>query len=294
MRTILPASRSLLVLSVVALAACRDKAPAPTDSALSRDLALAQQSVANPQFNDVPVGGNAPASPAAAAPTPRPEPPRAKAPTPRPSPRRDEPPAPIQRSPERTPVQPVATEPAPTPAPAAGMIGSGTHLGMNTNARLCAVNLLPGDKVSATVTTGVTGSNGAQIPAGAMVVLEVASVTKAEPIENSTILFRVYSVDVNGEAIPATGEVSSLGALQPVQAASSTDKTKVIGGAVAGAVLGRILGKSTKATVIGAAAGAAAGTVASRRGGETDACLPAGSPMRVTLSKDIIARRPAN
>jgi hypothetical protein len=162
---------------------------------------------------------------------------------------------------------------------------------MNTNAQVCTVNLLPGDKVSGTVTNGITGLNGAEIPAGSMVVLEVASVNRADPIENTQIEFRVYSIDVNGQPNQASGEVTTLGHLERAQSGSASDKQKVIGGAVAGAVLGRIFGKSTKATVIGAAAGAAGGAVAARRGAETDACLPKGSPMRVTMSKDIVLRK---
>jgi hypothetical protein len=286
---------SLVVLSMFALAACREKAPAPVDSSLAQDLALAQNAAVTPQFNDAPIGGNAAASAAKGAPAPNPAPPRAKAPAPRPTPRRDSPPERVRREPQQTTPQPVATEPSPAPAPgpAAGIIGAGSKLAMNTNAQLCTVNLLPGDKVSATVTSGITGSNGAQIPAGSLVVLEVASVNRAEPVENTRIEYRVYSIDVNGQSTAATGDVTQLGTLERMQSGSATDKQKVIGGAVAGAVLGRIFGKSTKATVIGAAAGAAAGTVAARRGGESDACLPKGSPMRVTVGRDIIARTSA-
>jgi hypothetical protein len=56
-------------------------------------------------------------------------------------------------------------------------------------------------------------------------------------------------------------------------------------------VLGRILGRSTKATVIGAAAGAAAGTAAAKSSESSNACLPAGSALRLTLSRDIAVRR---
>ncbi|MFL5608791.1 MAG: glycine zipper 2TM domain-containing protein, partial [Gemmatimonadaceae bacterium] len=76
-----------------------------------------------------------------------------------------------------------------------------------------------------------------------------------------------------------------------VQASGGNDRTKVIGGAVAGAVLGQIFGRSTKATVIGAAAGAAAGTAAAHATRSSDACLPQGSPLRLTLSRDLVVRR---
>ena len=286
---------SVLVASLLVVS-CREKPPAPIDSALAQDLAIAQRGgPAGPSvFNDAPIGA-ARTSPAKGAPTPKPGPPRASAPTPRPAPRRQQPPAPVARAPRPTPPQQVATAPAeaPTPAPspaAMGVIGSGSHVGMNTNSKVCTANLLPGDKFTATVFSGITGTNGASIPSGATVVLEVASVERSDPIESSRITFRVRSVDVNGEPHPVTGDVAVLGTMEGVATAGGNDRTKVIGGAVAGAILGRILGKSTKATVIGAAAGAAAGTAAARASQGSEACLPQGSPLRLTITRDIVVR----
>ena len=85
--------------------------------------------------------------------------------------------------------------------------------------------------------------------------------------------------------------MATLGALEKVRASSGNDIKKVAGGAVAGAILGRIFGGSTKATVVGAAAGAAAGTVAAKNSQSTDACLPLGSQLRLTLSRDVVVRR---
>ena len=293
----MPIARRILVVAASGLlaAACRDKTPALADSSLAQDLAMAQRGgvVAPDVFNDAPLGGTKASSRAPAAPTPRPLPPRASTPTPRPSPRREQP-APVARIPEPTPRQPVAVAqapaPTPAPAPAQGIIGFGSRVGMNTNAQVCTANLLVGDKFTATVTSGAIGSNGASIPAGATVVLEVASVDRSDPIESSRISFRVRSIDVNGEPQPVSGDVAVLASMDKVQSASGSDRNKVIGGAVAGAVLGRIFGKSTKATVIGAAAGAAAGTVAARNSQNSEACLPQGSPLRLTITRDIVVR----
>jgi uncharacterized protein YcfJ len=79
--------------------------------------------------------------------------------------------------------------------------------------------------------------------------------------------------------------------METERVSSGSDRTKVVGGAVAGAVLGRIFGKSTKATVIGAAAGAAAGTAAAKSSQRSGACLPDGSALRLTLSREIVVRR---
>lgn len=289
--------RSLLPFAALALGvtACREKAPAPAvDSTLAQDLAMAQREVAGPVvFNDAPVGGNAPAARAPAVPKRTPEPPRANAPRPRPTPRRANPPAVAARTPrEPAPrIESPAETPAETPARGAGIIGAGARIGMTTNGRVCTRSALVGDKFTATVTSATVGSNGAEIPAGSTVVLEVASVDRADPIEASHIEFRVRSIDVNGSPRQADGDVANLGSMEKVTSPGGNERTKVIGGAVAGAVLGRILGKSTKATVIGAAAGAAAGTAAARAGQQGDACLPEGSALRLTLSRDMIVQR---
>jgi len=155
---------------------------------------------------------------------------------------------------------------------------------------VCAATALAGDKFTATVNGTTTGTNGAVIPAGSVVVLEVASIERGDPIEQSRITFRVRSIDVDGDNRPTDGDVATVGGLEPVQTASNNARTRVVGGAVAGAVLGRILGGSTKATVLGGAVGAAAGTAAARRGQSSDACLPNGSPLQLTLSRDLVLR----
>jgi hypothetical protein len=287
----------LALIAVLALAgACKEKSQSSalsTDSALAKDLALAQQPAPAPTvFNDAPV--------AATTKQPQPQPKRESPPAPRPTPRREAPPAPVSvmRTPRRAPPEPVATTPSPVPqqapaaaGPAPGVIGAGSRVGMTTNAKVCANTLLVGDKLSATVSSGVTGSNGAAIPTGATVVLEVASVDKADPIESSHITFRVRSVDVNGESRPTSGDVSLNSGLQRVGDSGTSDRNKVIGGAVAGAVLGKIFGHSTKATVIGGAAGAAAGAAAASRSAPADACLPAGSALGLTINRDIVVAR---
>jgi len=292
--------RLLPTLSALALlAACQERAStdsAATDSALVRDLAMAARE-APPQtvFNDAPVGGStkADARPRSVSP----EPTRARTPRPTPAPKRESPRAPVTRAPRSTPPEPVDRDPspapvasAPAPGPAPGIIGVGSRVGMTTNGRTCT-SALAGDKFTATVSTATIGSNGAVIPAGATVVLEVTSVERADPVEASRIHFHVRAIDVNGEPLPADGEVATLSQMEAVRVSGGNDRTKVVGGAVAGAVLGRILGKSTKATVIGAAAGAAAGTAAAKRGQNTEACLPEGSALQLTLSREIVVRR---
>jgi hypothetical protein len=284
---------SRLAPALVLLAACRDRAPADTaataDSTLIRDLAMAQRQLP-PQtvFNDAPVGGTEKERPKASAPAPR-----ARTPRPSPAPRRESPRAPVTRAPRVTRPEPAPEPTAPASAPAsnAGIIGAGSRVGMTFHGRACALSALAGDKFTATVSNPIVGTNGAVIPAGATVVLEVSSVERADPAEQSRIHFHVRAIDVNGETYPGEGQVVTLSSMEPVRVSGGNDRTKVVGGAVAGAILGRILGGGTKGTIIGAAAGAAAGTAAAKHGGRTDACLAEGSSLELTLSREIVMRR---
>ena len=162
---------------------------------------------------------------------------------------------------------------------------------MTINERACTRTALVGDKFTATVNTTTVGTNGATIRAGTTVVLEVSSVERADPVQNSRIHFHVRAIDVNGESYPADGDVATLSTMETSRVSSGNDKTKVVGGAIAGAILGRVLGGGTKGTVIGAAAGAAAGTAAAKATQSSDACLPDGGSLQLTLTRDIVARR---
>ncbi len=153
---------------------------------------------------------------------------------------------------------------------------------------------MPGDKLVATTTTAVTGSNGAVIPAGSNVVLEVAAVSPGQDAQSAKLLLRVRSVVVGDKTYTVDGDVTLLAPLDKskVQTGDPNDgKKKVIGGAIAGAILGQLIGHNTKGTVIGAAAGAATGAAVSKAGSSGEqwqACLPQGAPMRLTLNSPLI------
>ena len=279
-------SRKLVQLATLVVVftgfGCADRAKsAAADSELTHDIALANQTpIAPEQLNDAPL--SAAPQPRAAAPTPAPRRTSSgttRRPTPAPQPRRVEPtrerPAPVETAPEA----------APAPAPRSRGIAAGTSFGLTTNGPVCTSNL-PGDKLTATLNEPVRGENGAYLPAGTTVILEVASVT---PGDNPQIALRVRSILVNDEPVSVQGDVTVVSDLQrhQVPGDKNADRKKVIGGAVAGAILGQIMGKNTKSTVIGAAAGAAAGTAAAAASRKYDACLPAGGSVRVTTSQPI-------
>lgn len=273
---------SLLILAFVA--SCKDReSSAAADSDLARDLALVNQPAADPEFRDTAL--NATASPA---PSPSPRTNRAaprvtktvaSVPAPRPVVEQPRPSAPSPA--------PAIEAPAPAPARAPGF-HAGVSFGLQTKSPVCTTNL-PGDKIVAVLTAPVTGENGAYMPAGTTVVLEVASVTPGETPEAAQISLRVRSIVLDDQSRTMDGNVAIETPLERRQVPrdKNSDRRKVVGGAIAGAILGQIMGRDTKSTVIGAAAGAAAGTAAAMAGRQYDACLPAGGTLRVTTSQPI-------
>lgn len=288
---------------VLAVAACGrgDKRDAKMDAELQRDLEMAGRAQqAQIVFQDTALGA-APAPKPAAEPGPTPVPLRtARKAERRPTPTPRRPPTTVVTRPQPRPSAPQqeperSREPAaatPAPGPARGAIGAGTALALTANSKVCTVSNRPGDKLTATLTSAVQGSNGAVIPAGSTVVLEVANVEVGDPIEQSRIRFRVRGIDVNGEIYSPAGGGSTTGDAEKADFGrnKSSDRKKVIGGAIAGAIVGQVLGKDTRSTVIGAAAGAAAGTAAAKMSGKSEACFPAGAPVRVTLDETVVMK----
>lgn len=292
---------------IVALAACGDDGkPAAGDEQLAKDLELASSTPlpGQPVFQDTALSDGAdPAQDPSPVPAPAPRREQSPAPSrrvstggtsPRPAPapvRRPAPvtPAPVaQRDPQPQPSRDVADVPAPGPARSQPSVGAGTRIALVSDAKVCTSGR-PGDKTTATVTETVRGSDGAEIPRGSTVVLEIASVTPGDPPENGRITFRIRAISVNGTTHTANGNGSSEGSLERATTGRSTasDRNKVIGGAIAGAVLGRVLGGDTRSTVAGAAAGAATGAVVASRSGGVDACMPSGAPLTVTLGSPV-------
>lgn len=270
-------------LGLMAVAACSDhKRTANADSGLTRDLQLAGQINAQPTFQDTALSSTAATvRESAPAKTPTPAPTRSTRPE-------------RKMSPAAAPLDVHPSTPTPAPIPAAAPaakpsreVGAGTAIIMTSGGRVCTVTNRPGDKIVATIDSPISGTNGALIPAGSKVVLEIASVT---PGDQAEIDFRVRGLYVNDSLYTITGTVSPSTPLEKVKVANSdanADKKKVIGGAIAGAILGQIIGHNTKGTVIGAATGAAAGAVAAKATEKYEACLPAGASLHMTLGQSV-------
>lgn len=258
-----------------------------TDPALKKDLALANRdTAAQPALKDVPV----------AAATPAPAPPAPRTTTPAVS-RPNTPPA--RTTPTRTAPAPktrttasgntVTKNPSGSTGTSAGgsvgVIASGTSLSLRSNARVCTNTYTAGQTFTATVANGVTGSNGASIPAGATVSLEVTSLKRSENATDKIVMeFAVRSVTFGERTYPVSASVADAQIDRVRNEPKSKDVQKVVGGAIVGAIAGQILGKNTKSTIIGAGAGAAAGAGVAVGTANYEGCVPDGGNISVTLN----------
>lgn len=312
-----PLLAAALLGSVLAAACGRsDAPPAGADSALARDLTLAN-GTARPALNDtVALGGD---TAAVAAPTPEPAPtpvPSVPSPAPARTPSSDARASSARSS--AAPRQTVTTRRAPVPAPVASAavdapdesraagpaaspaatgtvsaavgrsLAAGTVLTGTLGQRVCTESNHPGDRLVATLGSDVSGPAGVVLPAGTPLVLEVARVAGDPPAAE----FVVRGVSVGGEFVPIVADAAPVtGSTERRQVIDkASDKGKAVQGAVAGAILGQILGRSTKSTVIGAAGGAAAGAAIGRGTSHREACVASGAPVRVQLTERFTVR----
>lgn len=280
---------AVLVLAVT-LAACGEKKP--DDAALSQDTALARDlarvggdTAVQPQLQDVP----------AAEPTPEPAP--------------VTPPAATPSKPRPKPAAPKPTKPAPTtPAPAPsnttpsgntvekgtggaekmGTVGAGTLLNLGSADKVCTNTNKVGDRFIATLNESVSGSDGAVIPSGAAVTIELTTLKRSENANDQIQMgFRVINISFDGRTYALDGDVQTADITRVRASSGGNDAKKVLGGAVAGAVIGQILGKKSKSTIIGAAAGAAAGGAAAAATANYEGCVNAGGRIAVKLNAPV-------
>ena len=261
---------SIVVGAVVLMAACGgDKSKSDTalaaDSSLNRDLALAgKDTAAQPQLTDVPAtSGGATKTGTKSGGT------AAKTKT---------------KVGTTTKSGNTVTKGAGTTS-RSGLIPAGTALNLRANSEICTNTNKVGDRFTATVNESVVGSNGATIPAGSTVTLEVTRLKRSENMNDAIVMeFAVQSVEVSGKSYPLNASVTTASVDRVRNSSKSNDAKKVVAGAAIGAIAGQILGKNTKSTVIGAAAGAAAGAGAAAATANYEGCVRPGGNIVVTLS----------
>jgi hypothetical protein len=285
----------IVLAAFTAFAACsKDAKKGPdsgalgADTTLNRDLALAgRDTAAQPALKDVPA--SKPAEAPAPVETKRTTQPRRTPPTktaPRTEPKPASPPAPVTTASGNTvTTNPTTGEAAKSGGGAVGMIPAGTTLNTNASSKVCTGTNQVGDHVTATVENGVTGSNGATIPAGATVNMTVTQLKRSENANDPIVMeFAVNSVSFGGHTYPIEATVQSANITRVKDQPGDKTAQKVGIGAVAGAIAGRIIGKSTKATVIGGAVGAGAGAAAAAATANYQGCIDSGGSIVLKLT----------
>lgn len=254
------------------------------DSALARDLsAIGGDTAAQPQLQDVPAPAPQEPAPAPAV-TPKPvtKPAPAKPATPKPAATK-----PAPAAPATTPGGNVA-EKGPGTAERMGTVAAGTTLDLSAADKVCTNTNKVGDRFVATLNSAVTGSDGAVIPAGAAVTIELTTLKRSENVNDQIQMgFRVVNVTFDGHTYALDADVQTASITRVRTSTGGDDAKKVLTGAAAGAIIGQILGKKSKSTIIGAAAGAAAGGAAAAATGNYDGCVDAGSRVVVKLNAPI-------
>jgi hypothetical protein len=271
----IPRLKASLVLSLALLAgACSNKDDtAAADSALNSDIQLANRdTAAQPALTDVPAA-------TATNPAPSTSAPRTTTTT---------------RTPATTTRRPTTTTTSSgntvtrTPAGSAARVGTipaGATLSLASTEKICTNTSRVGERFTATVTTPVSGSNGAVIPAGATANVEVTELKRSENANDDVRMgFRVVSVTYGGHTYPISATTTDAQVSKVKNQPKSKDVQKVVGGAAIGAIAGQILGKSTKATVIGAAVGGAAGAGAAAATSNYEGCVNSGARITAQLN----------
>ena len=276
----IPRSKASLILAFALFAGACAKSDdtAAADSALNKDIQLANRDTsAQPALTDVPAATATNPAPSASAP-------RTTTTT---------------RSTPRTTTRTTTTAPRTTTtasgntvtrtssgsAARVGTIPAGSTLNLVSGSKICTNTNRVGERFSATLTSAVSGSNGAVIPAGATATVEVTELKRSENSNDNVVMgFRVVSVNFGGHTYPVSATTTYAQVSKVKNQPKGKDVQKVVGGAAIGAIAGQILGKSTKATVIGGAVGAAAGAGAAAATANYEGCVNSGARLTATLN----------
>jgi hypothetical protein len=259
------------------------------DTALSRDLQMAGRDTSvQPQLKDVPATPAAEPAPAPAPTRTATREPARSTPKPKPAPK---PAGPEVTASGNTVTRNTGGSAANAGGGSVGTIPSGTSLSLKSNARVCTNTYTVGQTFTASLANSVSGSNGATIPAGSDVTLEVTALKRSENVNDKIVMeFAVKSVSFGGKTYAVSGTVSNADVERVRNQPKSKDAQKVATGAVVGAIAGQIFGKSTKSTIIGAAAGAAAGAGVAAGTSNYEGCVPEGGAIAVDLSAPLQVR----
>lgn len=237
-------ARFVPVVGLAVLAACGgDKGDAVArDSALARDLQMAQPAAGQPSLTDTSAAAAAPAAGAAAATRPA-----TKAPAP-------------------------ATKAA-APTGRGRTLPGNTRLVLASTKTVCTNTNKVGDTFVATVFEPVA-SGDATIPVGTRVTLELTRLERKTGATNEVVMdVAAKSMALSGGTVRFEGGATSPDITKIRAESKSADVQKVAAGAAIGAAAGALLGKNAKSAAIGAAAGTAAGVGAAAAMSNYEGCI---------------------
>jgi len=286
----IPRLNATLALSValfVGACAKTDNNTAAADSALNKDIQLANRdTAAQPALTDVPASSTASTAPAPAVVTPKTTS-RPSTSTSRPT-TRSSGTSGTSASRPTTSVTASGNTVTRTSAGSArrvGTIPAGSTLNLASGEKICTNTNKVGNRFNATLTSAVTGSNGSVIPEGATATVEVTDLKRSENANDNVVMgFRVVAVTFGGHTYPVSATTSYAQVDKVKNQPKSKDVQKVAGGAAIGAIAGQILGHSTKSTVIGGAIGAAAGAGVAAGTSNYEGCVNSGGRITATLN----------
>ena len=237
-RAVWPVAALTLLLGACSKDKQDDASALAQDSALARDLArVGGDTAVVPQLQDVP----------AEAPAPEPvvTPPRSTAPKPKPKPPAPKPTAPKPSTPEPTPVPTNTTASGNTvekgtgSAIKMGTVAAGATLRLGASDKVCTNTNKVGDRFVATLSESVSGADGAVIPSGAAVTIELTQLKRSENANDQIQMgFRVINIAFNGHTYPLDADVQTAEITRVRNSSTGKEAKKVLGGAVAGAVIG--------------------------------------------------------
>jgi hypothetical protein len=275
----IPRSKASLILAFALFAGACAKSDdtAAADSALNKDIQLANRdTAAQPALTDVPAATATNPAPSASAPRTT----TTTRTTPRTTTRTTTAPRTTTTASGNT-----VTRTSSGSAARVGTIPAGSTLNLVSGSKICTNTNRVGERFSATLTSAVSGSNGAVIPTGATATVEVTELKRSENANDNVVMgFRVVSVNFGGHTYPVSATTTYAQVSKVKNQPKGKDVQKVVGGAAIGAIAGQILGKSTKATVIGGAVGAAAGAGAAAATANYEGCVNSGGRLTATLN----------
>ena len=172
-----------------------------------------------------------------------------------------------------------------------GLIPAGSTMALRSDQRICTNTNKVGDRFTATLTSGVPGTNNAVIPAGAKATLKITRLQRSKTATDPIVVgFDVSSIAFGGTTYPVEAAVTGANVNRVRSPQTSQDASKGAAGAINGAIAGQVLGQDTRSTVIGAATGAATGAGAAAATGSYDGCVPEGGEIRITLEDEVRVR----